>query len=215
MPLPQPRGVINFLLLFLFGGGGWFLAAWLKTTRLRQPPADSPVAADIPGNTAGIFAADALSLRAAEKAGAREFDTLLARYGTGSRDLCLLVLPLMEKWIASDAGGALTDGLPRCRDHAPDALPGVMALLAARREVSPAQSSRGHSLRAAACPLPCPLPCHHGHCLGTRGNGGAFGHRGDRKPCGAHAFPPGMAPGPRLRGRRRCFQIRLHAKGPG
>ncbi len=173
MPLPQPRGVINFLLLFLFGGGGWFLAAWLKTTRLRQPPADSPVAADIPGNTAGIFAADALSLRAAEKAGAREFDTLLARYGTGSRDLCLLVLPLMEKWIASDAGGALTDGLPRCRDHAPDALPGVMALLAARREVSPA------SLLAAIPSGPLHAPCL-APCLATMGT--AWGRAGTEEP---------------------------------
>lgn len=135
MPLPQPGGIVNLLLVFLFGGGGWILAAYLKTAPVRHPEKES-IAAGVPRNEPGIFAADALHILAAGKAGAKEFDDLLARYGSGTSDLQLLAVAVMEKWAAADAAGALSAGLPRCRDHAPGALPRAMALLGVRPEIS-------------------------------------------------------------------------------
>ncbi len=134
MPIAQPGAVLNLMLLFLCGGGGWFLAAWLKTSPVRKTENVS-LTAGAPGNEPGTFAADALHMLTAAKAGAGEFDEYVARYGSGTASLQLLAAAVMEKWIAGDAAGALSAGIPRCAEHAAGALPTAMALLAARAEV--------------------------------------------------------------------------------
>ena len=153
MPAPQPGAVVNVMLLVLCGTAGWFVAAWTK-----NPPA--PVTAAISSSPSGglehqpgVFAADARLLLARDRAGAREFDELLARYGSGSTNLALLAAPVMEKWAAADPADAASAGLTRCMAHAPDLMPQALAALAS------GAGSKPDALLAAVPAGPLRTPC--------------------------------------------------------
>ena len=137
MPIPQPGGVLNLLLLVLCAGGGWFYAAWSKEP--RNPQSVIATGAGTARNQPGVFAADGRAVLARKQAGAREFDELAARYGSGSDELGELGLPLLEKWAAGDAADAATAGLARCMAHTPDLLPLFLAALAAQEKCDPGQ----------------------------------------------------------------------------
>ena len=130
MATQQSGAIVNLVLFFALGCGGWFLAAGLKK------PAEQRVAAGTvnisgPANQPGVFAGDAARIAASSHPGAEEFDELASRYGSGSRDLALLALPLLEKWIARDPAGAAEKGVARVLAHAPDILPQLFRWLGA------------------------------------------------------------------------------------
>ncbi len=132
MPVPQPGGVLNLLLLVLFAGGGWILAAWTREPAKKQSVIATGMATA--RNQPGVFAADGRAVLARKQAGAREFDELAARYGSGSDELHQLALPLLEKWAAGDPADAAAAGLARCMVHTPDLLPLFLAALAVQEK---------------------------------------------------------------------------------
>ena len=135
MGKPQSNSVLSLLLLVLFAGGGWLLAAWIK--KPQQAKAVIASTAGTLGNQPGVFAADARAVLTLETVNGREMDELLARYGSGSTELHLLAAPLFEKWAAGNPADAATTGLERCMTHTPDLLPQFLTALGAQEKCEP------------------------------------------------------------------------------
>lgn len=137
MPAAQPGSILNLVLLLACGCGGWFAAAWFKPPR-KVVSVVASVESGGPAYRAGVFAGDARRILEAKSAGAAEFDEFSLRYGTGSPELTLLTLPLLEKWSAAAPADAATNGITRCLRHAPENLPPFLARLAESPSTDPA-----------------------------------------------------------------------------
>ncbi len=163
MGKPQSNSILSLLLLVLFAGGGWLLAAWIKEP--QQAKAVIASTAGTSGNQPGVFAADARAALNLETVNGREIEELLARYGSGSSELHLLAAPLFDKWAAVNPTDAATSGLALCRTHTPDLLPQFLTALAAQEKCDPVK-------------LLTPLPHGPQHDLALAALAAALGNRG-------------------------------------